>query len=115
LGARIGLRAEADFACDDHTAQLPFSEVVFGRDITIIGPMIHPVGLVVKDVLEPLNDGMTGGTFDDADDSLFGLFGSFVKFPIADGKASQTHSLGQKRGKGTHKGIDFLVVGEFLL
>jgi len=83
--AGIGLRAEARFAGDDQRAQGPFGEVVVPRDVGIVGLMIHPVGLSAKDVLNPLDAGMTGGTVDGIYDGLLGRFGAFVEFPVADG------------------------------
>ena len=58
LGSGEGLRAEADFTCDDQRTQVAFREIVFGGDLGGIGPVIEATGIFTEDALVVLDGGM---------------------------------------------------------
>ena len=49
---RVRDRAETDLSGNDRGSEISFGEIVFGRDLTVVHPMIETRSMVLKDVLD---------------------------------------------------------------
>ena len=98
VGARIGGRAETDLSSDDGGPEVPFGEVVFGRDMSVLCPMIEAMSVIPEEILNMLDPEVQGGSLDSDEDLGFGFGGFLIKLGIADGLVSETHGGGQERG-----------------
>ena len=59
-GARVRLRSEGDFACDDERPQPPLGQVIVGRDGGVAGPRVEPRGVLSEDLLPRLDRRVSG-------------------------------------------------------
>jgi len=88
---------------------------VFGGEVTVISPVTQPVGILVKDVLNALDAGMTGRMVDGIQDGLLDLLGEYVESPVAERNGSQPHGLGQERHEGVHEASHSPIIRGLLL
>jgi len=70
----IGLRAEADLSSDDGKAQISFREIVVSGDLPICGPPVHPIRMIMEDLLDVADGQMLGGSMYPLDDLVFNLW-----------------------------------------
>jgi len=95
MGARIRGRAETDLASDDGGPEVAFGEVVFGRDLTVLCPMIEVMSVIPEEILNVSDSEVQGRSLDSDEDLGFGFGGFLIKLGIADGLVSETHGGGQ--------------------
>ena len=60
MGARIRGRAETDLAGDDGGPEVAFREVVFGRDLSVLCPMIEAMSVIPEEILNAPDSGVEG-------------------------------------------------------
>ena len=95
VGTRIRGRAETDLASDDGGPEVAFGEVVFGRDLSALCPMIEAMSVIPEEILNMSDPEVQGGSLDSDEDLGFGFGGFLIKLGIADGLVSETHGGGQ--------------------
>ena len=95
MGARIRGRAEADLAGDDGGTEVSFREVIFGRDLSALCPMIETMSVIPEEILNMSDSEMESGSLNSDDDLGFGFGSLLVKLGLVDGLVSQTHCRGQ--------------------
>ena len=81
-GSRVGLGAEADFPGNNKWAKFPLGQVVVRRNITILSPVVKPLGLFTKYILDLLNGWMLGLTIGDIDNFIFDFSCLTVEFSV---------------------------------
>ena len=114
MGASIRGRAETDLAGDDGGTEVSFREVIFGRDLSALCPMIETMSVIPEEILNMSDSEMESGSLDSDQDLGFGFGSLLIKLGLADGLVPQTHGSGQERGHDIYKGFDFLRVRELL-
>ena len=112
MGASIRGRAETDLAGDDGGPKVAFREVIFGRDLSVLCPMIEAMSVIPEEILNVSDSEMEGGSLYSGDDLGFGFGSLLIKLGFADGLMSETHCGGQEGDHNTHKGFNFFRVGE---
>ena len=95
MGASIRGRAETDLASDDGGPEVAFREVVFGRDLSVLCPMIESMSIIPEEILNVSDAEMEGGSLDRDEDLGFGFSSLLIKLDITDGLVSETHCGGQ--------------------
>ena len=114
MGASIRGRAETDLASDDGGTEVSFREVIFGRDLSALCPMIETMSVIPEEILNMSDSEMESGSLDSDQDLGFGFGSLLIKLGLADGLVPQTHGSGQERGHDIYKGFDFLRIRELL-
>ena len=103
---------ETDFSGNNCGPEISFGEIVFGRDLTLVHPMIEARSIVLKDVLNAPDSQMHGRSLYGGDDLGFDFGSLGIEFCIEDGLGSELHGRGKKRGHDTNKAIHFNGVRE---
>ncbi len=95
MGASIRGRAETDLASDNSGPEVTFRKVVFGRDLSVLCPMIESMSIIAEEILNVSDAEMEGGSLDGDEDLGFGFGGFLIELGLADGLVSKTHGGGQ--------------------
>jgi hypothetical protein len=95
MGASVRGRAETDLASNDGGPEVAFREVIFGRDLSVLCPMIKAMSVIPEEILNVSDSEMEGGSLDSDDDLGFGFGSLLIKLGLVDGLVSETHCGGQ--------------------
>ena len=95
MGASIRGRAETDLAGDDGGTEVSFREVIFGRDLSVLCPMIETMSVIPEEILNMSDSEMEGGSLNSEDDLGFGFGSLLIELGLVDGLVSETHCRGQ--------------------
>ncbi len=95
MGASIRGRAETDLASDDGGTEVSFREVIFGRDLSVLCPMIETMSVIPEEILNMSDSEMEGRSLNSDNDLGFGFGRLLIKLGLADGLVPETHGGGQ--------------------
>ena len=105
--------AEAHFAGDDRGTKISLGEVVICRNLSIIGPPVHPLLVIVEDLLDTTDSQMLSGSMDRLNDLSFDFRGLFIELDIRDGQRTEVHSRCEKGREDAHERFDLIHFREF--
>src|SRR3990172_7324746 len=112
MGASIRDRSKADLTGDDGWSEISFGEIIIGRDLTILSPVVETRGIFKEDFLDAADTQMHRGSIYGSKDLGFNLSRLGIKVRVLDGLGSEFHGRGQKGSHHADKGLDFVGVGE---
>ena len=112
VGTRIRDGSKADLTGNDRGSKISFGQIIIGRDLAILSPVVEMRSVFKEDFLDAADTQMRRGGIYDSKDLGFDLSRLGIKVRVLDGLGSEFHGRGQKGSHHADEGLDFVGVGE---
>ena len=110
MGTCIRDGSKADLPGDDRGSKISFCEIIIGRDLAILSPVIETRGISEEDFLDAADPQMHRGSVYGSKDLVLDLSRQEIKVFVLEGLGSELHGRGQKGSHNADKGLDFVGV-----